>query len=413
MKEFRFFFAILFFVLLVMCFTYHSRLMPFLLATVFIMCGFSYILGFIARFCFTVKVKSDVVEQVRRKDEVTFQVTVKNNFILPLTPVRVYVKTCVKDKYVPQKKMLITTVAPFKEVTFNVQNAMSFRGQYHIGLVRAEFFDILKIFRFGISWENPWTVISYPREQTLDNLRDDNEEETEVSRAKAHGFNKDVFSHLREYREGESLRHIHWKISAKLDELIVKQMESNYDFSALVFCDFTSSFDIIEETLEVSDTAIETSQAIIRRILLLGNSAHFFWQDRRVIDSSGSQSLKSKSKLVLDTKTYGDLANSLALLPPEPFEGKFTELINEHREEIRLERAVYIVTASVNDELVKNLRETGLMFRKNVVLAVIFPSLSKKGLIDYIKTQTKIVVCSIENDCNDCGDGVKSFNEEA
>jgi hypothetical protein len=416
MKEFRIFFSVLAGILLIMCFAYHSRLMPVMLLTTVVVCVTSVALSIITRLSISVQVK-DGPAQVRRKDQINLTVRIKNNFIIPLTPVRVYVKVCENGMYLPQNKMIIIAVAPMGEVTLNIHNIVSYRGRYTLGLERVEFFDILKICRFKILRNKPWGVISYPRDMTANTVCDDNQDESEVSRTKPHGFNKDAFSHLREYREGESLRYIHWKLSARMDDLIVKQMESNHDYSSLVFCDFTGENpahllrestveDVtMESILEASDIAIEVSTAIIRRILMSGNSVIYLWQDLR----TG----KCEVKEIADLQGCDELNGTLALLPAEPFSaefGRFEDLFDEFNEEIRLERAVYIITSKITEGLVEKLRSTGLIFQKNVTIVAIaglVTSAECENLIEYLTTQTKVKVRRIESDDEE---SIKAFN---
>jgi uncharacterized protein (DUF58 family) len=390
MKEFRIFFGIVLAILLVMCFTYHSRLMPYLLLTVIIICVVSFAVALLARFGFSAEViYYKPHEKIHRKDEVTFSVRIKNNFFLPLMPIQVYVNVLDKGIYLPQTKTVIASVPPFCEVTLTLKSFVSFRGEYHIGLEKAIFFDALKIHRFGTKCKAPLIITSYPRELDLYNLHDDNPDESETSRIKPHDFNKDAFSHLREYREGESLRHIHWKLSARLSDgdLIVKQMESNHDCSALIFCDFCGKFGNPEDTLEVSDTAIEISLAIIRKILQNRNSAQFIFQNKGIEDS---ESLEIKN-----LQSYGSLTESLVKLPAEPFEGEFPELLSEYGDELRLERSVYIITAVVTEKLVDKLRELGLTSKKNVVLTIIPSAVSRRSMVEYIETETEITILKL------------------
>jgi len=48
--------------------------------------------------------------------------------------------------------------------------------------------------------------------------------------------------------------------------------------------------------------------------------------------------------------------------------------------------------------LVEKLRDIELIFRDNVVLAVISSPFNQTKLVEYLKSQTKINVCVIEND---------------
>jgi uncharacterized protein (DUF58 family) len=405
----------MFIMLFAMCFAYYSRLMPLLLATVFFLCALSYFLALAARLSFSVEVQNGESE-IRRKDTAVLKIRIKNNFIVPLTPVRIYIRVLEKGKHIPQKKMLITALPPFKEVTLNIQNDVSFRGQYQIGFEKVEFFDILKIYRFVIAMDEKiaWNLISFPRELPLDdrNLLDENEEEPDVSLTKPHGFNKDAFAYLREYRAGEPLRHIHWKLSARLDNLVVKQMEANHDHSSLIFCDFTgilptagtlvtkSAFeDALDALMETSDLTIETAIAITRGILLGGNGnngAVLFWQEVKQEQGGECEVIE-----VADARGYGEMVRALSTLPAAPFSGEFTELLDEFGDEIRLERAVYIITSAITDSLVAKLREMGLIYRSNVTVAVIPLANAAKNpeskaqnnaLLEYLKAETKMTV---------------------
>ncbi|MCL2071312.1 MAG: DUF58 domain-containing protein [Oscillospiraceae bacterium] len=408
MKEFRIFFIIVFIILFVMCFTYHSRLMPFLLLTMFLICSASFIGALISRIGFSAEMLNPNPgadsTKVKRNDEVVFKVCIRNNFIFPMTPVRVYVDVLDKGVYLPQTKLIIVEVSPFQQVTLEIKSFVSFRGEYSIGLKKAEFFDILKIYRFKVRKKERFSIVAYPLESDLYSLRDDNLSESDSALTKPHDFDfkKDDFSHLREYREGESLRHIHWKLSAKLSEgdLIVKQMESNHDSCALVFCDFTGVAPgslieskgaiTAEDILYASDAVIETALSVLRLILQNRNSALLLYQDRR-------EEIQRQTNIA-DLKDYRDLIKSLASLPAEPYSGEFSELLEEYRGEMRHERAVYIITASVNDDLVKKIQELGLIFRKNVVLVIIPSVLNNQELIRYIETDTKITICKVETE---------------
>ncbi|MCL2036497.1 MAG: DUF58 domain-containing protein [Oscillospiraceae bacterium] len=380
MREFRTFFISVIVILFILCYAYHSQLMPLLLVTVLLICGISFVLSLITKSCMETEV--DVPpEVVERKSAFNLNLQIKNNFIMPLTPVRIYVKVCEKGTYKPQNKMLIISLDPFRQINLNLRNVVSFRGEYIIGVERVEFFDLLKIFKFKVYLKEPRKLMSYPRELTLGYLSGDNQEDTEISQPKPHGFNKDVFSHLREYREGESLRHIHWNLSVKLDELIVKQMESNYDQSSLIFCDFCSEMlDFpTEYVLHGSDLVIETSLAIIRRIILSGNSAFYLYQanQENATAEEGNQDTGSQIRHPENLSDCFELSRKLAFLPVEPFNlngtGSFTDLFDEFYHQLRNESAVYIVTPSVSEDLIEKLRSMGLLFRNNVVLAAIAP----------------------------------------
>jgi len=386
MKEFRIFYALFTVVAAVMCVCYSSRLMPILLAVMLITLLMSFLLSSLS-FLFLKVTVEPIPEAVFRKDEETLTVRVRNGFFMPLNPLMAYVRVSAENKLLPENRVIITSVKPYGSVTLKIANVMSFRGEYEVGLEKVGFYDIMRLCRFEKTFKQKRVTLSEPRRIMLKDLREDNEDENENA-ANPNGFNKNVFSHLREYREGDTLRHIHWKLSARYDDLIVKHLEQNYNNAALIFCDFTGDYPTSEAALNDSDPCIEAALAIIRRILLGQNQAHFIYQDTR----TG----KSEEVRVTDAEALAELERSLTLLPPEAFPGSFTELLTEYESEIWADRAVYIITPNLMYELVEMIRSFGLTLRRNAVIAIVNPADGE--LADYLKRESKTGVFRIEND---------------
>jgi len=387
MKEFRIFYGVFALAAAVMCVSYSSRLMPIILTVMVIVFFASFFLTLISSFLLKVSI-TPLPDSVFRKDEAVFGVSVQNRFFLPLMPLRVYVRVCAENKYAPENRVIIASVKPFSAATFKIGNIMSYRGRFEVGLDGVEFFDVLKICRFKKRYKNNNSPVSSPRVVTLKNLNSYNEDENENLSPKHNGFNKNVFSHLREYREGDTLRHIHWKLSARLDDLIVKQMEQNYNNAALIFCDFTGTYASEEAALVDSDPCIEAALALVRRILSNSNEAHLLYQDVR----SG----KSELRVINDEETLGEIENSLTMLPADAFSGNFTELLTEYENDIWVDRAIYIITPNLTYEFIEKIRSLGLTLRRNATVIIVNPK--DRALMEYLESETKIGVFRIEND---------------
>jgi len=387
MREFRVFYGLFLVIAAIMCVCYSSRLMPILLAAMLMTLAASFLLSLISYLLLSVKVEP-LPEVVCRKSELALDVHIKNRFVMPLSPVMVYVRVSAENRYEPENRVIVVGAKPRGAVTLKIANVISYRGEYEVGVERIEFFDILKLCKFKKTLKHSRVTVSVPRAITLKSLRDDNEEEDENAIAKPDGLNRNVFSHLREYREGDTLRHIHWKLSARLDELIVKQMEQNYNNSALIFCDFNGTYHSVEAALNASDPCIEAALAIMRRILLNGNGARFIYQDVR----TG----KSEAVAVEDELSFAELERSLAKLPADSYCGSFAELLTEYENDIWVERAVYIITPNLTEELAEKIRALGLTARGNAAVAVINPD--NAALTEYLECEAKIDVYRVEND---------------
>ncbi len=77
---------------------------------------------------------------------------------------------------------------------------------------------------------------------------------------------------IREYRSGDSIKDIHWKLSAKTDELMVKEYEEIKELYYLVFPILSSDFNTVDyENMKVDvDLAKDTLQKTLEVFLSIG-----------------------------------------------------------------------------------------------------------------------------------------------
>ena len=102
------------------------------------------------------------------------------------------------------------------------------RGRYQFLEVRALLEDAFGLQRAEIPLAAPWTLLVYPRLVELDRLFSEGGTYAQDGRRlllrRPSGF--DLHS-VREYEEGESLRKVHWRSTAKRGQLMVKELEDS------------------------------------------------------------------------------------------------------------------------------------------------------------------------------------------
>ena len=89
------------------------------------------------------------------------------------------------------------------------------------------------------------------------------------------------FAGVREYRDGDSLRHIHWAASARQQELVVKEYEDQDRPSLLVVLDQSAGADIGEAPESTFETAITLCASVIRYAMDAGISVHVMGRGQR------------------------------------------------------------------------------------------------------------------------------------
>ena len=173
----------------------------------------------------------------------TYSFRLDNRSILAIPFVEATVSIPQSNSVRCTERTLRVSMAPL--TGYHVKNtvAFRFRGTYDIGVRSFYVYDFFRIFRARVDVEEFTTVYVLPRRLT--------QEDTE-----AHSISDDTartvrspllvdkleVSDIREYRSGDSLKSIHWKLSSKSETFIVKDYNTGTSNQTVVFCDLTPHF---------------------------------------------------------------------------------------------------------------------------------------------------------------------------
>ena len=128
---------------------------------------------------------------------------------------------------------------------YHMKNTVSFRfrGTYDIGVRCFYIYDFFRIFRIRVDVENLTTVYVLPRRLTLDETSAHSvSDDTARTVRSPLVVDKLEVSDIRDYRSGDSLKAIHWKLSSKSENFIVKDYNTGTSNQTVVFCDLTPHF---------------------------------------------------------------------------------------------------------------------------------------------------------------------------
>lgn len=81
---------------------------------------------------------------------------------------------------------------------------------------------------------------------------------------------------VRKYREGDSLKKIHWKLSAKQDDLYVKNLDTISGEEIVLFVDMNSKTNSIDDFCAVEEDVIDFSASIMSQLVGRGLSIKVF-----------------------------------------------------------------------------------------------------------------------------------------
>jgi uncharacterized protein (DUF58 family) len=191
-------------------------------------------------------------------------------FIYPYIKVFYQLPQSVLNNEVKEK---VLSILPFHYAEIKEDFVCNLRGQYTLGITGVEVGDPFGLFTFSMnlvkrSYHKPLYLNVAPRILKLPNLP--------LPQIQKEGTTRQEFlpthepaslSDIRQYRVGDPLKKIHWKISAKLQELYVKNYETNTQPQILMFIETVPYPEEGICRFEIEDQMVECAVAVAHFIL--------------------------------------------------------------------------------------------------------------------------------------------------
>ena len=201
-------------------------------------------------------------DMVIKGEEVKFNITAVNKGIF-ITPVLSFI--FIKSHYAVQSdaadQTLTMPARSRREIAFTL--AGRYRGVYYVGLERLQAVDFLGLFRINRRWAGKTQLVVYPRVMEISGYPlSMNLMSKSFSRFDVREEDYSTVSDLRPYLPSDSMKRIHWKMSARKSSFIVKNYENTALNSAVVFWDRLAHPSGREYTVIEEDKMVELVVAI-------------------------------------------------------------------------------------------------------------------------------------------------------
>lgn len=196
----------------------------------------------IARASLSVSMLCDSVT-TEKNTPYTYSFRIENNSILALPFVEAQVSIPQSNAVRCTERTVRISMAP--KTAYHMKNTVSFRfrGTYDIGVKCFYVYDFFRIYRARVDVEDLTTVYVLPRRLTLeDTAAHSISDDTARTVRSPLVVDKLEVSDIRDYRNGDSLKAIHWKLSSKSETFIVKDYNTGTSNQTVVFCDLTPHF---------------------------------------------------------------------------------------------------------------------------------------------------------------------------
>jgi len=200
---------------------------------------------------------------VTKGDFINFTLCIRNDdfFIYPYIRVVFYGEDSV---FAGQMQNCGFPVKPFSKKTLHFKLKCNYRGYFDIGIKTIEIADFFGLFTLRRHIKEPKHITVYPRIIKLDRFEMKNDY---VSESQAVLNNKDedmtTISDVRKYEYGDSLRRIHWKLTAKSGNIMVKKFQCTSETNAVIMLDLRKNSGIDGDRVVLEDDIIESAVSVM------------------------------------------------------------------------------------------------------------------------------------------------------
>jgi hypothetical protein len=309
-----------------------------------------------------------------KRTPVRFGLTVANDSVVPVPFAEIDIMLPSERAVRCIGRRVRISLAPFGYYDLSETVAFPYRGEYEIGVSDIYVYDLFRMFRLRVTADTFTTVFVMPRRLTLDRGSSHAASDVNTSSVKnISGIDRAELSDIREYRNGDHMKSIHWNLSSKTQDLVVKEYAMNSGNRVYIFADTARYGDPGDNSYEddiaefVADGVIEFALAAAHSELDAGNDVTMVWYDNRCSGDIQTADLQSTKDLDRMFPVF-----ATAELCPGDSDHDFTKLATFVTETQGV--TVLFVSARMDASLVRGIS----------VAAGAFGGLTERGAVGYI-----------------------------
>lgn len=231
-------------------------------------------------------------ETIQKEVPLEYEILIANNGFLPYPFVDADIQYPATDGVHCDTKRVSCSLAPQGTYRIIDRAVFHYRGGYEIGIRDLYVYDPLKIFRIRMRRDNLRPVFVMPRRPVI--VTDGEGAASEVNTTEVRNFrgaDRTELTEIKEYRMGDGLRDIHWKLSSKTQDLMVKHYGMNACRSVCFLPDLGEKYtDPMKRGLYTDDINLCCADAVTEMTIALmlstlrgaNNVCTLMWYEKRV-----------------------------------------------------------------------------------------------------------------------------------
>lgn len=301
-------------------------------------------------------------------EKVPVTVAITNNSWLPIPYLRVHESIPARLR-TPNFERAVFSLGPRAHASLKYELDCRYRGLYSLGPLTIEAGDLFGIYTEERQVVHKHNMSVYPRIVPLTELGLPAQTPYGTIRRKQ-SLMEDPSRLLgvRPYQDGDSLRHIHWKLTAASGQLQTKRFEPAISVEAQLYLNLSRADFSVQRAFPASELAIETAASFANLLIHQRQTVGITTNGNdRLADESSVVSLKPNRGTAQLTAIL-DLLARIELSEEKPF----SAVLREARLQLRWGGTGVVITPHPTDEIINILlllKRSGL----NVILILVDP----------------------------------------
>jgi uncharacterized protein (DUF58 family) len=219
---------------------------------------------------------------VIKGDRVSYTLSITNRslFFLPYVKIKLFGNS---GAFLEQPGIRNIFIQPFSKEVYNYEYQCRYRGCYEFGLSAVEIQDFLGIFKLTFRKKHPLILTIHPRIIDINSFYLNNDYVPEHMANTGRLYEDiSVIEDINKYNYGDSLKKVHWKLTAKVNELMVKKFQNTAAASITFIVDLNRNNFTLERKDALEDKHIEVVVAVLRRCLLNGAAVRLVYYNGEI-----------------------------------------------------------------------------------------------------------------------------------
>lgn len=196
-------------------------------------------------------------------DSLTIEYTILNNGFLPISSIEIQ-NRILED--LANDTFPATFISLGKKQSYTAKETVVLRrrGYYEMGNIHIIIRDVFGLFSIKKTISSQISLLVYPKVIKFPSFSISISQQLgELLIPNSNFYDQSMVSNLREYRYGDPIRAVHWKLSAKIDSTMVKEYENRGDAKIEVFIDNERTLFKNDVDRRLEDKIVEIATALI------------------------------------------------------------------------------------------------------------------------------------------------------